>query len=96
MHVRENPGCQLERDDNPKQRYLGMKDPATNVEFHLGLTLAIDRTSWRITLPQSFVNLMKTPEQRDKLAWVMSVGDHCLDFNSWDRDGIGYTNERIE
>ena len=35
---------------------------------------------WNLTVPRGFKDLLGTAKGRDKLAWVLSVGDHCLEF----------------
>jgi len=31
-------------------------------------------------LPEQFMEMVRVPGGRKKLAWVLSVGDHCLEF----------------
>jgi hypothetical protein len=77
-YVAENPGCRLEHEF--QRDYLAIKDVATKTEFSLWAKCAEDRRLWGISPPPSFVDLLKKPGRVGKLAFLLSVGDHCLEF----------------
>lgn len=80
VHRHKLRRCTYEVCDDPSKWLLGMMDARTGASYMLPVYKANDRKLWKIELPSNFVKMLKTPEGREKLAWVLSVGDHCLEF----------------
>lgn len=60
---------------------IGMLDVYSGARYEI----EVHRLKWALAWgmaapPPSFTELLKTPTGRRKLAWVLSVGDHCLDL----------------
>jgi len=72
-----NHGGKYVRADDPTDCKLGMLDTETNTLFLLPLVCACDRTSWGMEFPD---RLLKTQKDRDRLARMLTTGDHCLEF----------------
>ena len=70
-------GGKYVRDDDPFRKKLGMRDTTTGVTFLLARFRLSEHAK---EVPQPIRNLLGTAEGRDKLAWVLTTGDHCLEF----------------
>lgn len=76
----QREGATYEVCDLARERLLGMRDLGTGQRVFVPLAQVIDRPNWGLVLPKPFQCLLNTPEGRKELAWVLSVGDHCLPF----------------
>jgi len=66
--------------DDPRRMMFGMRkiDGGTRVMVRIARLGSSEK--WNLTVPREFKDLLRTSQGRDKLAWVLSVGDHCLEF----------------
>jgi len=73
-------GGEYERADNPRTRHLGMRNRKTDVVYMLPLN-RMSIWEWGMKHDPALGQLLKTPETRDRLAWMLTTGDHCLDLS---------------
>jgi len=66
--------------DDPRRMLFGMRKVEGGTRVMVRIARLGSSEEWNLTLPRGFKDLLRTSGGRDKLAWVLSVGDHCLEF----------------